>query len=344
MISLFPSSLPYWCKYREAWLWCAALVGMSAQGRTQPHLLLIKQFQACSATLIPPIRNEICVPTTHGKKTQMLLFFDEGRWDIVFSKAQEPLDFLKDDEVCSIAAPRTTFLEVKHLSHRLRLRGTLLWLRRLTVTCDRWLVLIRSLAFSPFQSPSLSQFPLLSIPSLHSQPYLWAWERNSGNIFPCETPSTSRGVWRHCIVLVGEKRNRARWGQILSTPKKQPLSHTGFLPRWTARNNPIVVGPEECERGISRTESKREAGLFLSVYADCLWAIENKQRGNTTHAPPRQPPTDTHTIKSERALYHRETTKPLGCWIFFSLKLSCCKNNENSLSWKTVGCSFSMFS
>ncbi len=172
MISLFPSSLPYWCKYREAWLWCAALVGMSAQGRTQPHLLLIKQFQACSATLIPPIRNEICVPTTHGKKTQMLLFFDEGRWDIVFSKAQEPLDFLKDDEVCSIAAPRTTFLEVKHLSHRLRLRGTLPWLRRLTVTCDRWLVLIRSLAFSPFQSPSLSQFPLLSIPSLHSQPYL----------------------------------------------------------------------------------------------------------------------------------------------------------------------------
>lgn len=153
--------------------------------------------------------------------------------------------------------------------------------------------------------------------SLHSQPYLWAWERNSGNIFPCETPSTSRGVWRHCIVSAGEKRNRARWGQILSTPKKQALSHTGFLPRWTAQNNPNVVGPKECERGINHTESKREAGLFLSVYADCLWAIKNKQRGNTTHTSPQRLPTDIHTTKNERALYHSETTELLGRWIDF---------------------------
>ncbi|KAL1253715.1 hypothetical protein QQF64_015944 [Cirrhinus molitorella] len=146
---------------------------MSAQGRTQPHLLLIKQFQACSAmpgpTLFPPIRNEICVPTPHGKKTQILFFWMR---DFVFSKPTEPLEVLKDDKVCSIAAPRPTFLEGKHLSHRLRLRGAFPWIRRLTATCDRWLILIRSLTFSPFLSLSHSLFPLLSIPSLHSQPYL----------------------------------------------------------------------------------------------------------------------------------------------------------------------------
>lgn len=40
----------------------------------------------------------------------------------------------------------------------------------------------------------------------------------------------------HCSS--GKKRNRLWWGQFLLVPKKQALSHTDFLPHWTAQNNP----------------------------------------------------------------------------------------------------------
>lgn len=51
----------------------------------------------------------------------------------------------------------------------------------------------------------------------------------------------------------GKKRNRLWWGQFLLVPKKQALSHTDFLPHWTAQNNPRPTSKvKKKERGEKR--------------------------------------------------------------------------------------------
>lgn len=95
-----------------------------------------------------------------------------------------------------------------------------------------------------------------------------------------------RGVTpRHCSRC--EKRNRAPWGQFLSAPKKQPLSHTVFLPPPdSSKQSQSVCGYEASAERANRVSEKeklnkkrrRKRFFFLLVYPDCLWAIENKQR------------------------------------------------------------------
>lgn len=331
MISLLPGFLPYWGIFGAGltWYWrgCELYAGFHSSSRSssQPHLLLIKQFQAGSVipgpTLFPLIINDICVPMAHENESNIVIVWwgrehIKGTLYLVRWSCGSHLKFSTMIRCCLIADLHTAFLEVKYLSHSLRLFP---WIRRLAVTCDHGSIVISSplvhLSLSIPVPLSLSVSSALIL-SLHSQPYLWAWERNSGNIFPCETPSTSRGVWRHCIVSAGEKRNRARWGQILSTPKKQPLSHTGFLPRWTAQNNPIVVGPKECERGINQRRAKGKRAFFYR-FMQTVYEPLKTNKGATPLIP--APPTvaNWHPHNKEwTGTISRWTAQPLDSFFF----------------------------
>ncbi len=81
----------------------------------------------------------------------------------------------------------------------------------------------------------------------------------------------SRGVTPvHCSS--GKKRNRLWWGQFLLVPKKQALSHTDFLPHWTAQNNPRPTS----EAKKKEREGKRAVGevsLDLKTLSLCRLCI-----------------------------------------------------------------------
>lgn len=71
------------CLARD-WQGCVLYAGCQSSSRSslQPHLLLIKQFQACSAipgpTLFPLIINDICVPMAHGNESYVVIVWWGG--------------------------------------------------------------------------------------------------------------------------------------------------------------------------------------------------------------------------------------------------------------------------
>ena len=89
----------------------------------------------------------------------------------------------------------------------------------------------RSLRVTPsannrYPPPSTSR-PLTLTPSsaLHR-----SWERNSGNIFPCEMPRFSRGVWRQCIVPAAKKGTACdEANSCWSQKNRHFLTPTSFL-------------------------------------------------------------------------------------------------------------------
>lgn len=75
---------------------------------------------------------------------------------------------------------------------------------------------------SPSTSHPLTLTPSSALP--------WAWERNSGNIFPCEMPRSSQGVWRHCIVPAAKKGTACdEANSCWSQKNRHFLTPTSFL-------------------------------------------------------------------------------------------------------------------
>lgn len=168
------------------WRGCELYAGCQSSSRSssQPHLLLIKQFQACSAipgpTLFPLIINDICVPVAHENESNVVIVgwgreHIKGTLYLVRWSCRSNRRSSKMIRCCLIAYLHTAFLEVKYLSHSLRLFP---WIRRLAdmwprVSSDQFSTRT-SLSLSLFLCLYRSPFPLLlfspSIPSLTSEP------------------------------------------------------------------------------------------------------------------------------------------------------------------------------
>lgn len=83
--------------------------------------------------------------------------------------------------------------------------------------------------------PHSTSHPLTSLTPSSALPR--AWERNSGNIFHVKCRGPVEGCDASALFRL-QKRNRLWWGQFLLVSKKQALSHTDFLPHWTAQSDP----------------------------------------------------------------------------------------------------------
>lgn len=94
------------------------------------------------------------------------------------------------------------------------------------VTSVHWSLCVTRSPNSRHPSPSTSH-PLTLTPS---SALPWAWERNSGNIFPCEMPRSSQGVWRHCIVPAAKKGTACdEANSCWSQKNRHFLTPTSFL-------------------------------------------------------------------------------------------------------------------
>ncbi len=94
------------------------------------------------------------------------------------------------------------------------------------VTSVHWSLNVTRSATSRYPPPSTSR-PLTLTPS-SALPR--AWERNSGNIFPCEMPRSSRGVWRQCIVQAAKKGTACdEANSCWSQKNRHFLTPTSFL-------------------------------------------------------------------------------------------------------------------
>lgn len=132
------------------------------------------------------------------------------------------------------------------------------------------IVVVTSVHWSLFVSQPLPS--ALHLPPSHPRPILGLklslgaefWEHFS--MWNAEVQS--RGVTPvHCSN--SKKRNRLWWGQFLSVPKKQALSHTDFLPHWTAQNNPRPTSKAKKKK----REWKRAVGevsMYLKRYSQSL--------------------------------------------------------------------------
>lgn len=148
---------------------------------------------------------------------------------------------------------------------------------------------------SPLTFPLPRGFPLyLHAPCLlPSKP----WERNSGNLFPCETARVSTGVWRHGIVPAARRGTVRREANSCPLQKNSHfLTPLSFLEPDSSKQSQSVCGyevqrhrPEDgrpARAGVGDAEKlnykrRRLRSLcFVSlVYPDCLWPIGSKQRG-----------------------------------------------------------------
>lgn len=110
---------------------------------------------------------------------------------------------------------------------------------------------------SPFTFPDIP-LSLFRSPSVLLALCLQAWERNSGNIFPCETARVSAGVWRHGIVPAVRRGTVRREANSCPLQKNSHfLTPLSFL-RQTAQNNPrVFVGTRYSDAG-QKTSEQRE--------------------------------------------------------------------------------------
>lgn len=111
--------------------------------------------------------------------------------------------------------------------------------------------------------------PALS-PSPHPRPYPKAWERNSGNIFPCEMPRSSRGVWRQCIVPAAKKGTACdEANSCWSQKNRHFLTPTSFL---IGQHKTIPDQPAKRKRKKEK-EWEQQRERWASVFSACAGCV-----------------------------------------------------------------------
>lgn len=163
--------------------------------------------------------------------TEVVVIFTVWCCEICVRLPYEDFSYDSTFKICNASINR--FVLVLSTCHHFAAGGLLLYFQLVVVvTSVHWSLHVTRSANSHYPPPSTYR-PLTLTPS-SALPR--AWERNSGNIFHVKCRGPVEGCDASAL-FQRQKRNRLWWGQFLLVPKKQALSHTDFLPHWTAQNN-----------------------------------------------------------------------------------------------------------
>lgn len=122
-----------------------------------------------------------------------------------------------------------------------------------------------------------------------------AWERNSGKIFPCEMPRSSRGVWRQCIVSTAKKE------PLVMRPIPVGLKKTGTFSHRLPSSLDSTKWSQTNQKSDEEIWRKKSCGsgtpASLSLCRLCRWKMH----------------TDCDLFAPRCPLYRRNILTTIGC-------------------------------